>query len=74
MLKIEVNNGGFNESGAAEVGVDFCFKSDSYKEAVSEIAAALSIMFEEIPRDVFFDGLFASEIGKDVMKHTEGIE
>ena len=74
MLKIEVNNDGFNESSAAEVGVNFCFKSDSYKEAVSEIAAALSVMFEKIPRDVFFDGLFSSKLGEDVMKHTEGIE
>lgn len=71
MLKIEVNNNGFTESGAADIGVNFCFNSDSYKEAVSEIAAVLSVMFEKIPRDVFLDGVFSSAFGKDVMKKTE---
>lgn len=74
MLKIEANNDGFTETGAAKIDISFCMKSDGYKEAVSEIAAVLSVMYEKIPRDVFFDGLFASELGKDVMKQTEGIE
>ncbi len=71
MLKIETNSNGVTESGAADVRVEFYFKSNDYKEAVSEIAAAISVMFSKIPRDVFLDGLFASDFGDEVMKHTE---
>ena len=74
MLKIEINNHEKTEKSEHDIGVNFVFRSENYSDAVAEIAAALSVMFEKLPREVFYDGLFASELGKDVMKHTEGIE
>lgn len=74
MLKIEIDSHEKTGNNGHDLGVNFVFKSENYSDAVAEIAAALSVMFEKLPRELFLDGVFASEFGEDVMKRTEGIE
>lgn len=72
MLKIECNEKDVKDR-KSHVEVMFQLKGDSHGQVVDEIAAALSTMYQQIPRDIFLDGLFESDFGKEVMKRTEGI-
>ena len=71
MLKIETKYNGKTDDSASDVSINFTFSANSYTAAVDEIAATLSVMFNKIPRELFLDGVFASDFGKDVMEKTE---
>ena len=67
MLKIECNEKEVKDN-KSHVDVVFQLKVDSRGQAVNEIAAAISTMFQQIPRDIFLDGLCESDFGKEALK------
>lgn len=67
MLKIECNVKDVKDN-KSHVEVMFQLKGDSQRQVVDEIAAAISTMYQQIPRDVFLDGLCESDFGKEALK------
>lgn len=67
MLKIECNEKEVKDS-KCHVEVMFQLKGDSHRQVVDEIAAAISTMYQQIPCDIFLDGLCESDFGKEALK------
>lgn len=70
MLKIECKDKEVKD-GEAHVEVNFSIEANSFTQAKNEISAAISVMFQRIPSDLFLDALMDSDLGTDVMKKTE---
>ena len=70
MIRIECNE---NEVKGEErsVSVDFFMDAHNFDQAKNEIAAAISAMFQKVPRDLFLQAIVDSDLGEDVMKKTE---
>lgn len=70
MIKIECNEKEV-KGDDSHVEVNFFLEAHSRNQVKNEVAAAISAMFQKIPRDLFLEGLMDSDLGEDVMKKTK---
>lgn len=69
MLKIECSEKDAKDN-KSHVEVTFQLKADSKQQIIDEVAA-ISTMYQQIPRDLFLDGVCDSDLGKDALKEVE---